>query len=63
MTYLPELLVVMHAAAVELEASNLLEHHWGLHLLSDWKSLMLLAEHAYDEPEPIEAPHALQPTP
>ena len=52
MTYLPELLVVLHAAAVELEASaNLLEHHWGLHLLSDWKSLMLLAETGADEPE------------
>ena len=52
MTFLPELLVLMHAAAVELEASdNLLEHHWGVHLLDDWKSLMLLAETRADELE------------
>jgi hypothetical protein len=52
MTFLPELLVLMHAAAVELEASdNLLEHHWSVHLLDDWKSLMLLAETRADELE------------
>ena len=44
-------LAMLHAWAVEYESSgNILQHHWGLHLLSDWKSLSLLEQTGADEP-------------
>ena len=42
----PDLLIRMHDVAVELIAQdNILLHNWGLHIMDDWRSLEILAEH------------------
>lgn len=46
-----ERLRLLYEWAVDLDRSeNILRHHWGLHLLSDWKSLSLLVQDDSDEP-------------
>lgn len=49
MNDLDRLLVLMHQVGYELSLSeSAMLHHWGLHLVEDWRTLELIAEKLHE---------------